>query len=207
MIAIIDYGMGNLGSVNNVFKKNGYDAIVTRNEDEIRSASGIVLPGVGHFAMGMSKIHELGLFDLLNDVCLAQKKPTLGICLGMQLMTTHSEEGDVDGFNWISGSTKAIKSKLNPSTNTKIPYMGWDYFHSVTTNPFTQGIERSKFYYVHSYHVTCEDRMHATATCFNEFEYDVIIQRDNFYGAQFHPEKSHKHGFKLINNFMSVVND
>jgi glutamine amidotransferase len=200
MIAIIDYKTGNLGSIANMCEYLGYDAVITRDKEVIEKASHIILPGVGSFDRGMNYIHEFGLFDLLNDLVLVKKKPILGICLGMQLMCNKSEEGVIPGFGWID--TDVIKFK---NRNIKIPHMGWNKVMEIKNGKLLKQDENInwRFYFVHSYHIGFPADIDAYSICNYDEDFVCLVEKENIFAAQFHPEKSHKFGFKLISNFLS----
>lgn len=204
MIQIINYGMGNVRSVQKIFQRLKVQPLITNDKDELMKATKLVLPGVGHFANGMSKLKEYKLIDTLNYLVLEKKVPVLGICMGMQLMTSYSEEGDVSGLNWIEGSTKRFSLQNNQSLY-KIPHMGWNNVTPMYDNPMTIGISHLDFFYfVHSYYVTC---VNPTDVMFKTtYMHDFVsgFSRGNIYGTQFHPEKSHKSGLKLIQNFINL---
>lgn len=200
MIAIIDYNTGNIGSIQNMLRKLGVESIITSDPEVMCKASKLILPGVGSFDSGMKKIRKLELFDKLNDLVLKKKIPILGICLGMQLMGENSEEGKEQGFGWMNESILSFK---NLQLNSSIPVMGWNYVKSVKPNQLIQD-QKAKFYFVHSYYFNskCENCI-ATASI-NGFEYCVAFEKNNIFGVQFHPEKSHKFGMKLLQNFANL---
>ena len=203
MIAIIDYGIGNLASVLNMFKKIGVrDVTITNNHKIIQEADKILLPGVGSFDAGMINLESSGLISVLNKKVLDDKVPTLGICLGMQLLTLRSEEGVKKGLGWIEAET--IKFKLDPSLKLKVPHMGWNYIHVNKENPLVEVNNRNRFYFVHSYHVKCFNESDSLATSNFGTDFTCMINKENIYGAQFHPEKSLKFGMKLFENFVKL---
>ncbi|MFA6922806.1 MAG: imidazole glycerol phosphate synthase subunit HisH [Bacteroidales bacterium] len=202
MIVIIDYGMGNLRSVLNKFNKIGTKAVISSKVDDIKNASRLVLPGVGHFANGMKNLKELGLLHALNEKVLNEKIPVIGICLGMQLLTEFSEEGNVDGLNWIKGKTIRFNLK---SAKLKVPHMGWNSIIKKKENILLKNIlDDSMFYFVHSYHVVCSNESDALTTTDYGYNFVSSLQSENIYGTQFHPEKSHEYGLQLLKNFTEI---
>lgn len=195
MVAIINYGLGNLASIQNMFKKIGVKSIITNDPNEIRLANKLLLPGVGHFAKGMENLNKSGLIPVVEECIFERKTPILGICLGMQLMTKGSEEGDCEGLGWIDAKT--IKFQFDDNS-LKIPHMGWSevkYHNELIKNQ----IEITpRYYFVHSYYVVCEKEENVLATCDYGKEFVCGIQRENILGVQFHPEKSHSHGKRLL---------
>jgi imidazole glycerol-phosphate synthase subunit HisH len=203
MIAIIDYGIGNLASVHNMFKKIGVkDIVVTKDETVISKANKILLPGVGAFDSAMKHLQSTNLIALLNKKVLEEKVPTLGICLGMQMMTKSSEEGTEKGLGWIDATT--IKFNLNPALKLKVPHMGWNYVNVSYENPLIDMVSKNRFYFVHSYYVKCEDEKQSLASCNFGDDFTCMVNKDNIFGAQFHPEKSLKFGMKVLGNFAKI---
>lgn len=203
MITIVDYGMGNLGSIANMFKKIGFASRITGELSEIDAAEKILLPGVGAFDTAMARIKENGLLDVLNRKALEEQIPILGICLGMQLLTDSSEEGSLPGLGWIPAKTLAFKGRID-TPPYKVPHMGWNIVEKHTPSPLTEGFEEFeeiRFYFVHSYYVQCKDERNSILRTTHGLTFDSAIQKDNIFGAQFHPEKSHKFGMKLLENF------
>lgn len=201
MIAIINYGMGNLGSIVNMFKKIGVNSVITSDINQINDADKILLPGVGSFDRAMEKINSLGLNIIINKQALEYKKPTLGICLGMQLLTNGSEEGHLKGLNLIEAQTV----KFPNIEGLRIPHMGWNFVEKSTESSLTANLpELSRFYFVHSYYVKVENEINSILKCNYGVKFDAAIQKDNVYGAQFHPEKSHKFGLQLLKNFSEL---
>jgi len=198
MLVIVDYGVGNLGSLLNMCKYLGVDAIVSKNEHDISQASHLILPGVGAFDHGMKCLKKSGLFDTLNRSVLVNKTPVLGICLGMQLMTLESEEGNEKGLGWVNASVSRIPS----SGKLKVPHMGWARLKMVRDSLLFSGNEKDpRYYFVHSYCVSCNENEDAVARVEYGIEFDVAFEKGNIFGMQFHPEKSHHYGMEIISNF------
>ncbi len=204
MIVIIDYGMGNLGSIFNMLKKIGAPAEISGDPPKIFSAEKLILPGVGAFDHGMKNLRERGLIPILNKRVLEEKCPILGICLGMQLLTQCSEEGTLPGLGWIAAKTRHFRFS-DGMARLKIPHMGWNEVQPVTAAPLFDGYEGiPRFYFVHSYHVCCEDTQDILGTTIYGYEFVSSVKHDNILGTQFHPEKSHKYGLQLLKNFIAL---
>jgi glutamine amidotransferase len=206
MIVIIDYGMGNLGSIQNMLKKIGAQAVISSDIQAVERADKLILPGVGAFDTGMKQLEELGLIDVLNDKVLNRKTPTLGVCLGMQLLMQGSEEGVRPGLGWIDGET--IRFRFDPKrTNLKIPHMGWNTVTIIRDGTLFKGLnqEEARFYFVHSYHVVCNREEDILTRSFYGYDFASAVQRGNIMGTQFHPEKSHKFGMKIYENFVELA--
>lgn len=200
-IVIVDYGMGNIGSLVNMFRRIGADVTVAADIDGVARADKLLLPGVGAFDIAMQRIADSGLTDIMNRRALVDRIPVLGICLGMQLLTNGSDEGQLPGFGWIPARAR----KLEASAQIKVPHMGWNVVHPAQPSPLTEGLpEESRFYFVHSYAVHLENPANCLLRASHGIAFDAAIQRDNIYGAQFHPEKSHRFGMKLLANFVSL---
>ena len=201
MISVLDYGMGNIGSILNMLKWIGVESEVCDDLPSLKNVQKLVLPGVGAFDHAMSRIRELGMFDMLNQKALVEEIPILGICLGMQLMTRGSEEGEMEGFGWIPAEAQ----RFTESSSLKIPHMGWNVVNSNKESELTLGFEaETRFYFVHSYAVFSDN----PNTCILETSYgvdfDSAIQKGQIFGVQFHPEKSHRFGAKLFRNFANL---
>jgi glutamine amidotransferase len=199
MIAIIDYEMGNIGSIRNMLAKLGFQSEITNDKDRIAAADRLILPGVGAYDAGMESLDRSGLIPLLNERVLQQKVPTLGICLGMQLMCRRSEEGERKGLGWI----EADVIRFQPADpRIKVPHMGWNVVVPVQPAPLIEGMpDESRFYFVHSYFVRCERSEDVLLTSAHGQKFDAAFRHGNLWGVQFHPEKSHRFGMQLLRNF------
>jgi glutamine amidotransferase len=200
MIVIVDYGIGNLGSISNMLKRIGVLSCTCSDPHDIALADKLIFPGVGSFDNGMKNIKERGLLPILNERVLDKRVPILGICLGMQLMTRKSEEGNQSGLGWIDAET--VKFSFNDSLGLKIPHMGWNSVKSIPGSALFNGIEAdNRFYFVHSYHVVCDHPGNILGRTEYGFSFTSAVIKDNIYGVQFHPEKSHKYGMRLLQNY------
>jgi imidazole glycerol-phosphate synthase subunit HisH len=200
VITIVNYGLGNLGSICNMLRKIGVKSVISSDVGEIAKAQKIILPGVGHFDRAMEQINRCGLKEILDVKAIGEKVPILGICLGMQLLTKSSEEGQLPGLGWIPAKT--VRFCVSRESNLKIPHMGWNLVSRATPSPLTEGFEsEQRFYFVHSYHVRVEDEKHSILKTEHGYSFDSAIQNENVFGVQFHPEKSHRFGMKLLDNF------
>lgn len=203
MIVIVDYGMGNLMSVYRKVKQISSNVIISSNPAELKKADKIIIPGVGHFGSGVKKLKDYHLWDEINFQVINKQKLILGICLGMQLMAKSSEEGDVDGFGWIDG--KIVKFFNIDRLKYKIPHMGWNTLSSLSDSPLLKGITHdSEFYFVHSYYLPSQSDKSSIGKTEYIVEFDSVIAKDNVFGTQFHPEKSHMDGFKILKNFITL---
>ena len=201
--AIVAYRMGNLHSVKKKLDRLKTTASITSNPRDIVKADKIILVGVGHFAKAMKNIRELALLDALNEVAIIKKKPVLGICLGMQLMAKDSEEGNTKGLGWLDANVR--KMEVDDTLKFKIPHTGWNKITQSKKSHLMKGIpESSEFYFVHSYYLKSNE----TSNILNETEYcfkfTSAIEKDNIFGVQYHPEKSHDVGEVLLKNFISL---
>lgn len=200
MIVIVDYNIGNVGSIKNMITKMGFACEISRDIDIIKNASKLILSGVGSFDNGMYNLHNYKLIDILSQKVLYNKTPILGICLGMQLMAESSEEGRSKGLGWIQMRVKKIDADENQVTT--IPVIGWNYVQIVNNNKLLREINQ-RFYFVHSYYFPI-DTIGVIATANIGFEFCAAFQVNNIFGVQFHPEKSHKFGKTLLTNFCNL---
>lgn len=200
MIAIVNYGLGNLGSIQNMLKRIGADSIITSDIVEIKKANKIILPGVGAFDTGMKNLKDFGLFDILNEKVLIEKVPVLGICLGMQLLADGSEEGTSLGLGWVKGYCKRFN--FGNTSSLKVPHMGWNNLLIKKPTRLIDEIEDQRYYFVHSYYVRCVNDEDVLAECTYGIQFTSAVEKNNILGVQFHPEKSHKFGMHLLQNFI-----
>jgi glutamine amidotransferase len=204
-IVIVDYGMGNLASIQNMLKYLGVKAAITNDAEQVRAAAKLILPGVGAFDSGMKNIEVLGLRAVLDDRVVGDGVPILGICLGMQLLGRKSEEGKSAGLGWIDADTARFRLDGELS-KLKIPHMGWNRVEArKESGLLCEMHEQPRFYFVHSYHLVCGQE--EDVLCITPYGYDFAsaVERENIFGVQFHPEKSHTFGMTLLRNFAERV--
>lgn len=203
MIAIIDYSMGNVASIARMLKKLGIDSILTRDPDEISAAEKLILPGVGAFDTGMRKLRDTEIKGVLQQIVVEERKPVLGICLGMQLLFNRSEEGVEPGLGWIDGDVKRFR--FSGEQKERVPHMGWNLVMPSPGIPlFAELTKDARFYFVHSYFADPIDTSDIAATTQHGFKFCCAVSRGNIHGVQFHPEKSHKFGLQLLKNFAAL---
>lgn len=200
MVGIINYGLGNLGSIQNMLKVIGEKSIISANVEELNKCDRYILPGVGAFDAGMTKLIERDLVDYIKYKAVDEHKPLLGICLGMQLLGRKSEEGSQEGLGLIPFEN--IRFRLENSV-LKVPHMGWDIVEFKQESPLLKNLEGTqRYYFVHSYHALCDSPQNILMTCDYGYEFAAAVAKDNIMGVQFHPEKSHDFGMALLNNFV-----
>jgi len=204
MITIINYGLGNISAFKNVYNRLNIPVKIATSNEELAGAKKIILPGVGAFDHAMKLLQESGMRDLLDDLVMKQKVPVMGICVGMQILAKSSEEGSLPGLSWIDGLVKKFDaSKI--SHKTKFPHMGWNTIKPEKGNSLLTGFtEESKFYFLHSYYFACEQPENSIATTEYGIRFDCAVNKDNIFGVQFHPEKSHNNGIELLHNFAKL---
>jgi len=201
-VLIPDFGMGNLHSVERSLSRMNVRPVVSSDPREIQKADRIILPGVGHFGRAMENLSNLKMIDALNEFVLVKQKPVLGICLGMQLMANSSEEGNVAGLGWIDA--RVIKFKVQDNLKYKIPHIGWNQILIVKESRLFKNIpDFSEFYFIHSYHLIGASNENILTETIYENKFPSSVARGNIFGVQFHPEKSHKNGSMLLENFIT----
>ncbi len=204
MITIIDYDAGNLKSVQNMLRSIGVDSKIASTAGDLQNAAKLILPGVGHFDFGMKNLTERGMIDVLNEKVLEQKIPILGICLGAQLLTRGSDEGKLPGLGWVAADTCCFDvARLDDSL--RVPHMGWADTQFKSASPLFDGFDETpRFYYVHSYHIVCDDDSVELCHATHGYRFVAGVVHGNIAGVQFHPEKSHSFGKKLLASFAQV---
>ncbi|MCS3607574.1 imidazole glycerol phosphate synthase subunit HisH [Erwinia rhapontici] len=204
MIHLIDYGVGNIQAFLNCFKRLGIKAVRAEKPEDLENATHLILPGVGAFDHAMQLFNDSGLRESVERLVLVDKIPVLGICVGMQMLATSSEEGHLNGLNWIPGKVKSFSSH-SASQNLPMPHMGWNDIKVNGDKSLLSDIGlKPKFYFLHSYYFDCEDKQHVVASAEYGFDFDCVIANDNIYGIQCHPEKSHSYGSLLLKNFSEI---
>ena len=202
MLVIVNYGVGNLASIKNMLKKIGYDATISSDESDILKAEKLILPGVGHFDNCMQMFNASGLREKVQQKIIVEKIPALGICVGCQMLLEKSEEGTEHGLGWIKGEVKKFDAQQLPE-NLKIPHMGWaDVELNKPSLLFKDMYEEPRFYFVHSYYPVPENSQDVLLYANYGYRFTAALEHENIMGVQFHPEKSHKYGMKLLENFM-----
>lgn len=202
MIGIIDYGLGNIFSVKKALDRINVPSRIITNPDELENVKKIILPGVGHVKSGMEKLQKMGFIQPLIKAVQIDKKPILGICLGLELMTLHSEEGNIDCLAWLPAYTKKIVAE---DITIRVPHMGWNTLKIRKEHPILTGIsEDSEFYFAHSYCVVSDEQDIVIGQSEYGTIFDTVLAKDNIFGVQFHPEKSHAAGLLLLKNFANM---
>ncbi|MCZ6664123.1 MAG: imidazole glycerol phosphate synthase subunit HisH [Gammaproteobacteria bacterium] len=204
MIKIVDYGLGNVRAFLNVYKRLDIPAAVARTAADLGGASRVVLPGVGAFDHAMELLQQSGMRETLDDLVLSCNVPVLGVCVGMQILVESSEEGQASGLCWINGSVRKLRA-ADEHQRLRLPHMGWNDVEPVGSFKLFDGLEKdARFYFLHSYHFDCEAREQVLAETGYGTRFVCAVRSGNIYGVQFHPEKSHQYGTRLLKNFAEV---
>ena len=204
MIALIDYGVGNIRAFTNIYKKLEIPVKIARSIDDLTDITKLILPGVGAFDHAMEQLEQSGMRQRLDELVIEKKVPLIGICVGMQMLAHSSDEGNRPGLGWMDASVKKFdESKISFSTH--LPHMGWNDVKPVKENNILKGLENdAKFYFLHSYYFHCNDQQDTIAVTDYGIEFSCAVNKNNIYGVQFHPEKSHQYGIRLLNNFAEL---
>lgn len=204
MIHIIDYGLGNLQAFANMYKRLGFETVRAKSAADLEGATRIILPGVGAFDHAMELLDGSGMRPALEDLVKDRKVPVLGICVGMQILASSSEEGTSAGLGWIPGRVRSFRS-VAESTQLPMPHMGWNDVKPEVETSLFKGLETdSRFYFLHSFFYDCDDPAHALARASYGHDFSCAVAATNVYGVQFHPEKSHHYGAALLKNFAEL---
>lgn len=206
MIVVIDLGIGNAKAVANMVKKTGRNAILTDDPETVKKATVVIFPGVGKFDAVVEALKRSSLHETLEKKVLVDRTPYFGICVGMQILFAGSEEGTSEGFGWVRGSVKKFDFSNMVNEKRKVPHIGWDSVKSSAEDKRSLLSLDDRFYFVHSYHAVCEDSADIYGTTDYAYEFCSAVSHENIFGVQFHPEKSHKFGLKLFDNFFGSVN-
>jgi glutamine amidotransferase len=202
VIVVVDYGVGNIASVLNMLKRVGAKAMSSNRPEDIQAAEKLILPGVGAFDAGMQTLRASGLVEVLNEQVLQVRKPVIGVCLGSQMLGNSSEEGREPGLGWIDMDIVRFEKR----DGRKVPHMGWNGVTPAQQHPMLTGIDQqSRFYFVHSYYMLPRDPGNTLLTTNYDQQFTAAVVKDNIFGFQFHPEKSHKFGMQLFKNFVELV--
>lgn len=204
MITIIDYGLGNIRAFVNVYERLNIKTRIAHNSDDLREATKIILPGVGAFDHAMTQLNQSGMREELEKKVLINKIPVVGICVGMQMLAKSSDEGVLPGLGWIDGKVKLFDAtKIN--YKTQLPHMGWNSINPINNHPLMAGFNvESRFYFLHSYYFACNNPEDVMSTTEYGINYASAVYRENIFGVQFHPEKSHTNGIQLLHNFAKL---
>lgn len=202
-VVVVNAGIGNLGAIPNMLKRLGVAAQITADPREIEAASQIILPGVGAFDAAMKSLGELGLVEVLNRKALVERVPVLGVCLGMELLGRGSEEGGLSGLGWIAG--RAVRFHFDGmEAAPRVPHMGWNYVRPTAVGSLFRDLgEMPRFYFAHSFHLVCDDPADVAGLTKYGYPFASAVQHENIAGIQFHPEKSHRFGLKVFENFLA----
>lgn len=205
MISIVDYGLGNIRAFLNIYERLNIKVKIAKNKFDLKGAEKIILPGVGAFDFAMSQLNESGMRDTLEKEVISNGVPVLGICVGMQMLANSSQEGKLNGLGWIEGTVNQFDKTLLISNACRLPHMGWNNVKQTTGNILFRNVpELGRFYFLHSYFYKCYNNDNVIATTKYGIDFTSSVNRDNIYGVQFHPEKSHSLGIQILNNFSNL---
>ena len=204
MITLIDYGVGNIFAFQNVYKRLNIPTKIAKRKEDLANAEKLILPGVGSFDYAMAQLNASGMREKLDELVLDKKVPVIGICVGMQIMGNRSDEGKLEGLKWINSEILKFDENLIQQ-RTKLPHMGWNDVDPINNHPLFIGLEKEAiFYFLHSFYFKCKNETESIAVSNYGISFSSAVHRENIYGIQFHPEKSHQYGEKLLHNFANL---
>lgn len=204
MITIVDYGLGNIAAFATVYAKANITVSVAKTANDLEQASKLILPGVGHFDHAMRRLQQSGMRDTLDRMVLHDKVPVIGVCVGMQMLARSSEEGELPGLGWVDADVRSFRSSEG-TKGMSIPHMGWNDVKPVSENPLFAELQAdARFYFLHSFFMECDRRENVLAVCNYGADFACAVRSSNIYGVQFHPEKSHRFGDRLLRNFAGL---
>ncbi|MFD3293608.1 imidazole glycerol phosphate synthase subunit HisH [Aquirufa sp. KTFRIE-69F] len=204
MITLIDYGVGNIFAFQNVYKRLNIPTKIAKTQEDLADAEKLILPGVGSFDYAMVQLNASGMREKLDELVLEKKVPIIGICVGMQMMGNRSDEGKLEGLKWINAEILKFDESLIQQ-RTKLPHMGWNDVTPIINHPLFIGLEKEAiFYFLHSFYFKCNNPEESIAVSDYGLSFSAAVNKDNIYGIQFHPEKSHQYGEKLLHNFAKL---
>lgn len=205
MIKIVDYGVGNIQAFITLFKRLGFDVQRVQTPQALKGATRLVLPGVGHFDHAMQRLNDSGMRPILENLVLQQMVPVIGVCVGMQMLATGSDEGSLPGLNLVPGRVRSFSNNTK-SAHLPMPHMGWnDLQPTAGTKLFSAGFDEApQFYFLHSYYFDAHDKSDVAATAHYGIDFDAVVSRGHIHGVQCHPEKSHHWGAQLLKNFVEL---
>lgn len=203
MIALVDYGLGNIKAFANIFRRLGYDVESVQAPSELRNANKIILPGVGAFDWAMTQLNQSGMRDTLDELVLEKRVQVLGVCVGMQMMASRSEEGGLPGLGWIDAEVIKFKADFF-AAKMQLPHMGWNDVAPKDQDTLFAGLEAPRYYFLHSYYMVPINEENVLATATYGVSFAAAVRAGNVYGTQFHPEKSHHWGVSLLKNFAEL---
>ncbi len=204
MITLIDYGVGNIFAFQNVYKRLNIPTKIAKSKEDLANAKKLILPGVGSFDYAMAQLNASGMREKLDELVLEKKVPVIGICVGMQMMGNRSDEGKLEGLKWIDSEILKFDENLIQQ-RTKLPHMGWNDVAPINNHPLFIGLEKDAiFYFLHSFYFRCKNETESIAVSNYGISFSSAVHRENIYGIQFHPEKSHQYGEKLLHNFANL---
>ena len=202
IVTVVDYGIGNLGAIPNMLRRVGVETVVSADPTVVARAERLILPGVGAYDAGVRNLHAAGLWEVLERKALVERVPVLGLCLGMELLSNGSEEGELQGLGWIPG--RVVRFRIPAGASLRIPHMGWNTVVASRPSPLADAVDGARFYFAHSYHFEPAQAESTAGLTTYGYPFASVVHRDNIIGLQFHPEKSHRFGLALLARFARV---